>query len=421
MTTKPLIRNLLSSEWTKMLLIASLTAIAGELNITPFSGEIFRLGLGSIVFFLMILIYAPTSLLWTGFITGSIVVGFRSLRDVMLGISPFMDGLTDHAPVFLYYFLFAAGWHIVKVEKYKTSPLLLGGWAVLFELIGNGAEHTVRNLLVHQAALDLHGWAIIAGVALLRSFFTVGLYSSIAISEQQQRIEEMLGVGAELYAETLYLQKSMNHIEQITASSHDLYRKLRKENQRELGMQALAIAQEIHEVKKDSQRILAGLSKLTKQGQAKTFLLSELVEMVVSANMKYSDLLGKQCAFDSTVGTDFETDKQIPLLGIMNNLVSNAVEAIDLDGRVSIQVSEQQDGISIEVVDSGKGISADAVDLIFEPGYTTKFNEHGVAATGIGLSHVQAIVHSLGGRMEWERLPQGTRFQVILPAHGIRE
>ena len=71
-------------------------------------------------------------------------------------------------------------------------------------------------------------WALIGGVALLRSFFVVGLYSSITVSEQKKQMQEMLGVGSELYAETLYLQKSMNHIEQITASSHDLYRKLKK-------------------------------------------------------------------------------------------------------------------------------------------------------------------------------------------------
>ena len=92
-----------------------------------------------------------------------------------------------------------------------------------------------------------------------------GYIARLLIAEQKKRMQEMLGVGSELYAETLYLQKSMNHIEQITASSHDLYRKLKKENLQKLSVQALLIAQEIHEVKKDSQRILSGLSKITEQ------------------------------------------------------------------------------------------------------------------------------------------------------------
>ena len=120
-------------------------------------------------------------------------------------------------------------------------------------------------LLLNHGNLSFQEWALLSGVALFRSYFVVGLYSTITISEQKKQMQEMLGVGSELYAETLYLQKSMNHIEQITASSHDLYRKLKKENLQELSVQALHIAQEIHEVKKDSQRILSGLSKITNE------------------------------------------------------------------------------------------------------------------------------------------------------------
>ncbi len=42
----------------------------------------------------------------------------------------------------------------------------------------------------------------------------------------------------------------MNHIEAITASGFDLYRQLKKSGYRAESLQALHIAQEIHEVKK---------------------------------------------------------------------------------------------------------------------------------------------------------------------------
>ena len=51
--------------------------------------------------------------------------------------------------------------------------------------------------------------------------------------------------------------------------------------------------------------------------------------------------------------------------------------------------------------------------IIFEPGYTTKFNDHGVAATGIGLSHVQEIIHTLEGRIQIETSEKGTIFKSI--------
>ena len=127
--------------------------------------------------------------------------------------------------------------------------------------------------MLNHANLGLREWGLLSGVALFRSYFVVGLYSSIIVSEQKKQMQEMLEVGSELYAETQYLQKSMNHIEQITASSHDLYRTLKKENLKELSVQALLIAQEIHEVKKDSQRILSGLSKITVQKKDDHFFL----------------------------------------------------------------------------------------------------------------------------------------------------
>src|SRR5699024_4394878 len=207
---------------------------------------------------------------------------------------------------------------------------------VVFEVVSNTSEHALRNWWLHSSLLTGKEWGVLVGVALLRSFFTVGLYSSVAISKEKQRVEEMLGVGSELYAEALYLQKSMNHIEQITASSHDLYRKLKKESQRELSTQALQIAQEIHEEKKDSQRILGGLSKWTSRQQIETFYLSDLLDMVVTSNEKYSEMIGKECTIETTMDIDCQTAQHVPLLAVLNNLTANAIEAIDEKGQVMI-------------------------------------------------------------------------------------
>jgi hypothetical protein len=48
--------------------------------VTPFNGEAFRFGLGSITFFLIILIHPPASLVRTGIFTGLFVVCFRGAR-----------------------------------------------------------------------------------------------------------------------------------------------------------------------------------------------------------------------------------------------------------------------------------------------------------------------------------------------------
>ena len=211
-------------------LIAILTAIASEIKVIPFNGEAFRFGLGSILFLLLLLIRPPASFIRVGFITGLTVVCFRLIGDLVFHHIDLVMSLKNHLPALLFYLIFALGLNLIKSEKYKSFPLRLGALAAGAEIIGNSVEHLTRSLLLADFNLTLQDWAILGGVALLRSYFVVGLYSSIIISEQKKQMQEMLGVGSELYVETLYLQKSMNHIEQVTASSHDLYRKLKKEN-----------------------------------------------------------------------------------------------------------------------------------------------------------------------------------------------
>ncbi|WP_394238439.1 ATP-binding protein [Niallia oryzisoli] len=409
------------NDWLVMLLTAILTTIASEIKVVPFEGEAFRFGLGSVAFFLMILIWPPVSVIRTGIMTGLIVVCIRTIEDILFQDTLWSSSFINHSPAFLFYFLFALGFHMIKIDRYKTRPLPLGGWAFLFEFIANGAEQLARNGLHQQVSLDLRIWGLITVVALIRSYSVVGLYSTITISEQKKRMQEILRVGSELYAETLYLQKSMNHIEQITASSHDLYRKLKKKELHLLSVQALQIAQEIHEVKKDSQRILSGLTKLSVEKMQKKLNLSDVLSLVLIANERYSELLKKKIHFHKKITVDYETDQQIPLLALLNNLAANAVESISEKGEIYFDVFEESANTFFVITDTGKGISEEDVPVIFEPGYTTKFNEHGVAATGIGLSHVKEIVHTLNGQINIETPENGTTFIIQIPTKSIRK
>ncbi|WP_252502793.1 sensor histidine kinase [Sporosarcina sp. Marseille-Q4943] len=408
-------------DMTALLLTALLTAIAGEFKLIPFNGESFRFSLGSITFFLLLLIRPAGSLPLTGLVTGLTVVMFRTCVEMMTTSVSLMDSFQHHLPILLYYVVFAIGFHIICIDKYRAAPLLLGSWAALFEFVGNGAESIMRIWMLNRDWLMVKDWALIGGVAMFRSFFVVGLYSSIMLSEQKKRMQEMLGIGSNLYAESLYLQKSMNHIEQVTASSHELYRKLKQENLHDLSVQALAIAQEIHEVKKDSQRILSGLSKITKEKSADLFRLSDLFDFVITSNRKYSVMLNRTVEFRLTMSVDYETDQHIPLLALLNNVTANAVESINQMGSISIKVSEEADNLYIVIQDTGKGIQKEDLPILFEPGYTTKFNEQGVAATGIGLSHVQQITQMLQGELHIETEETGTVFHIRIPSYTIRK
>ncbi len=72
------------------------------------------------------------------------------------------------------------------------------------------------------------------------------------------------------------------------------------------------------------------------------------------------------------------------------------------------------DYVSLEVSDNGPGIDPGVLDRIFDPFFTTKGPQEG---TGLGLSVVHGIAHSLGGTITVDsRLKKGATFRVLLPA-----
>ena len=412
--------QLVSNKWSALVITILFTVIASEFKVIPFNGENFRFGLGSAAFFFLLLIFQPASFVLTGFLTGVGVVVVRIGEDMLFAGDALWLIFANHLPAFFFYLLFAAGLSIIPLERFKTTPLLLGATATAIEFTANSVEYIVRYVLVSNVHFEVKEWALLALVAIFRSYFVVGLYSSITIMENNKRMQEMLEVGSNLYAETLYLQKSMNHIEQITASSYDLYRQLKKQEYHSLSVQALHIAQEIHEVKKDSQRILAGLEKVTKAKKEKHYFLSEVLQLVIHANEKYSELLKKQIVIHPTISIDFETEKQIPILAFLNNVVANAVEAIFYNGEIYIDVYEESHNTWFVIEDTGSGISKEDQAIVFEPGYTTKFNDQGVAATGIGLSHTQEIIHTLEGHIDINSLEKGVIFKINIPTKNLR-
>jgi len=101
---------------------------------------------------------------------------------------------------------------------------------------------------------------------------------------------------------------------------------------------------------------------------------------------------------------------------ILVNLLTNALDAVDASGRVTVTARPEPDGVLITVSDTGHGIPADDLKRIFEPFYTTKGRGKG---TGLGLAICRQLTAALGGTIAVEsHLGQGSTFFVRLPAGG---
>ena len=88
---------------------------------------------------------------------------------------------------------------------------------------------------------------------------------------------------------------------------------------------------------------------------------------------------------------------------MIENLLRNALDAMDGKGEISGNIREDDDRVLIDITDTGKGISARDVRRVFNPGFTTKQR-----GWGLGLSLVRRIVHEYhNGRIQVTRSQPG--------------
>ena len=98
------------------------------------------------------------------------------------------------------------------------------------------------------------------------------------------------------------------------------------------------------------------------------------------------------------------------------NLITNAAQAIDGNGTLTIDSRADAHNAEVSFSDTGCGIPDDVLPKIFDPFFTTKPVGEG---TGLGLSIVHKIVKSHGGSIKVRTTPKkGTTFTVILPLNG---
>lgn len=399
--------------------VALLTTIFGEVKILPFDNAPFRFGLGSIVFFLAILIQ-PFPILLTGFVTGVVVACSRMVMDFLLHADyTFTDSLAEHMPATIFYIVFAFCLSKVDLQKIKNHPFLLGIFGMLFESIANISEQLITSLLVTKSWLPIETYMLFFVVGCLRSFFVVGIYSTITFSEQKKQMHNLLAIHTDLYMEAMYLQKSMEQTEQLTADSFQLYKTL-KPIDNKLSFEALRISQEMHEVKKDHERIYSGLTKLFTNEQTHSFLLTELLDYVVEANENYARYLQKDVQFYLNSTCDFKIAEPYKVLIILNNVVANAVEAIEERGEIFISAQFTALHLQFTIENNGPRIPQDILPIIFDVGYTSKFSKTGAPSTGIGLAHTLSTIQQLQGDISVTS-EERTRFTINIPSHKLRK
>jgi two-component system, NtrC family, sensor kinase len=99
------------------------------------------------------------------------------------------------------------------------------------------------------------------------------------------------------------------------------------------------------------------------------------------------------------------------LIQVVLNLVHNAIDATEDQGRIHVEAHVEDDSLVLSVEDDGRGISLADRCRLFQPFFTTK--PHG---TGLGLFVSRQILEDMSGRLTYRSEPgQGSTFIVGLP------
>jgi signal transduction histidine kinase len=105
--------------------------------------------------------------------------------------------------------------------------------------------------------------------------------------------------------------------------------------------------------------------------------------------------------------------EQIKIIRILQNLIVNAMDALENNpnGRILVSVKEKGSGIELRVKDNGTGIPEQIRNNFFKP-----FVTYGKAkGTGLGASIVKSVVEAHKGTIAVETGSEGTTFIINMP------
>jgi two-component system sensor histidine kinase PilS (NtrC family) len=142
-------------------------------------------------------------------------------------------------------------------------------------------------------------------------------------------------------------------------------------------------------------------------GKPQSVVLDKALLETVELFEKDISCRGRVTVAKSTAADMFISIDPVHLRQVLWNLLLNAAEAIQSEGRIEVKLYPVKGRrVCIEINDNGCGMSDETIQSIFDPFFTTKPN-----GTGLGLSIVHSILESYDCRLDVQSQPgNGTTF-----------
>ncbi|WP_231968784.1 sensor histidine kinase [Porphyromonas crevioricanis] len=171
----------------------------------------------------------------------------------------------------------------------------------------------------------------------------------------------------------------------------------------------------VAEIEKDTHRLQMIADRFQKVGSASVTSSVDLSQVLRQTIDYMQPRISKQVSVDLQLPeqTVMIAGSETLLSWVIENLLKNAVDAMQGKGRVVLSLKQKGRNAVIDFSDTGKGIAKSKLRMIFRPGYTTR--ERG---WGLGLSLAKRIVEEYHAGQIFvlrSEIGVGTTFRILLP------
>ncbi len=404
-------------------ILSLLIVLAAQIHLNVFTNN-FLVSIGILLFPIFVYLFQEIPLIPVTLLSGAGVFLSRVLiYGLQSGIH--IDNFINFFPEFFFYLTYGMTSYIYfKQNNYKLQGKF---WPFLFLLMDYGANLVELLLRLGLGAFSLKMQMNIILVAVIRTLILwivirgLGHYKFTLLSQEHaNRYQRLILLISKLNSEVIWMKKNTHLIEETMARSYKLFSSMQdKQIDPSLSQDALAVAKDIHEIKKEYLLILRGISEaldlnLQDGGMSLTDILILLEDTITAVAHEE----GKTLTFTKEYSGNLFTDKHYFLLSIFRNLFTNALEANE-DGNIELAFIENEDekNYTFIIQDNGPGIPAENLPLIFTPGFSTKINFNtGEVNRGLGLNLVKDIIENqLHGNIHAKSKPGETKFYICIP------
>ncbi|MCM1075759.1 MAG: HAMP domain-containing histidine kinase [Bacteroides sp.] len=171
----------------------------------------------------------------------------------------------------------------------------------------------------------------------------------------------------------------------------------------------------VAEMNKDVKRLSTIASRFSKIGSRPSMESHDINTVVGAATTYMASRISQRIKLSMTpTPSPLMVTLSPPLTEwVMENLIKNAVDAMEGSGKIDIGIRREKNKAIIEVSDTGKGIPRKNQKTIFNPGFTTKSR-----GWGLGLTLTKRIIEDYHGGLIYVKkseLGVGTTFAIELP------